>query len=36
MELTLKVLSKEGKTLAEQTGENGICLIYDAQYNEGD
>jgi len=36
MKLTLKVLSKEGKTLAEQTGENGICLIYDAHYNEGD
>lgn len=36
MELTLKVQNKDGKVLAEQTGENGLCLLYGGEYTEGD
>lgn len=36
MELTLRILDKENNVLAEKTGENGLCLIYNNAYNEGD
>lgn len=36
MELSLKILDKENRVLAEKTGENGLCLVYNDFYHEGD
>ena len=36
MEFVLKILDKDGKVLAESSGENGTYLVYEAQYCEGD
>ena len=36
MELTLRILNKDGIMLAETSGENGLCLVYNGKYAEGD
>ena len=36
MELTLRILNKDGIMLAETSGENGLCLVYNGKYADGD
>ena len=36
MELSLKILDQAGNVLSEKSGEDGLCLLYDGIYHEGD